>query len=93
MLAWPSRGLRLRIPEPDQVVGGRDEEEVPLDAISATVAQLAQVPDRLHPAEDLFDALAHPLTHSVPGMPRRAAIDCWRSLKTDQPDAVLLTEN
>lgn len=56
VLACPSRGLDRQVPEPDQIVGGRDEEDVPLDPIAAAMAQLAQPAHRLHSAYDLFDA-------------------------------------
>ena len=35
----------------------------------------AQAAHGLHPAEDLFDPLAYPLTHRVAGMPRGAAVE------------------
>ena len=67
VLAWPSRGLGRQVAEPDQVVGGGDEEELPLDPVAATVPQLAEAADGLHPPEDFFHALAHALTHDYPG--------------------------
>lgn len=55
-------GGRLRqVPDAHQVVRGGREPEDPPDPGSAAVAQLAKQPDRLHPAEDYFDALANPL--------------------------------
>src|SRR5260221_2837862 len=38
------------------------------------MTELAQPADRLHPAEDFFDALAHALTDVVAGVPRRPSV-------------------
>src|SRR5512138_1619531 len=60
---------------PDQIVGGGGEEEDPVHPVDAPVPQLAQLAHRLHPAEDLFNPFAHPLTHGIPRVPRRAPVD------------------
>src|SRR5271169_4064487 len=66
---------REQIADADQVVGRRSERKHPADSIDSAVAQLVQKADRLLPAEDLFHALARPLTDGVPGVPGRAPID------------------
>lgn len=71
-LSCSSRGVGQQVPKPDQVVGGGDEEEVPLDPLTTAVPQLAQAADGLHPGEDLFDALPHMLTHGIARMSRRS---------------------
>src|SRR5260370_41536940 len=58
----------------DQVVRRRGEEKLPVHTGSATMTELAQPADRLHPAEDFFDALAHALTDVVAGVPRRPSV-------------------
>src|SRR6267143_5695813 len=54
-----SRGLG-QIPDADQVIDRQAEDEHPVHPCPAAVPCLAQQPDRLEPAEDLFDALALP---------------------------------
>src|SRR5262249_61330298 len=69
---------------------------------AASVASLAQTAHRLHPAEGFLDALADPLTDSVPGMasgprverrtprPREVLRHVWRDLEfTARGDAVV----
>src|SRR3990172_705715 len=63
----------------DQVVDRRREDEDPVDFRLAPVAGLAQQPDRLQPAEDLLDPLAHPLADLIAGMPGRASVDGARA--------------
>jgi hypothetical protein len=61
------RGLH-EIAHPHQVVHGRGEGEQPADSLHTTEFDFAQHPDRLQPAEDLFDPFALLLTHGVAGM-------------------------
>lgn len=67
-------GPRQR-PQADQVVHGGHEQELPFDLVGATMPQLAQSPDRLHPSKHFLDAFAMALTGLVPAMPRGAGID------------------
>ena len=46
-----------------------------LGAVEAAIASTAQAAHGLHPAEDLFDPLAHPLAGRVTGMTRGAAVE------------------
>src|SRR5438477_6171271 len=46
-----------------------------LRAVDAFEASLSETADRLHPSEDLLDALADALAHGVAGEPRRACVD------------------
>src|SRR6266852_8995792 len=65
----PRSSRRLgEVAEADQVVDRQAEDEHPVHASPAAMARLAQQPDGLEPAEDLFDALAFPLADSVPGV-------------------------
>ena len=43
---------RLQIPQPDQVIGGGGEGELPIHQGDAAMPELAQAADGLHPAED-----------------------------------------
>src|SRR6266404_694721 len=61
-----SHGLR-QVADADQVVHRQAEDEYPAHSRLAAVPRLAQHPDGLQPAEDLFHALALPLAHLVPG--------------------------
>src|SRR3990170_8544096 len=63
----------------DQVVDRRREDEDPVAFRLAPVAGLPQQPDRLQPAEDLLDPLAHPLADLIAGMPGRASVDGARA--------------
>src|SRR2546422_8959883 len=70
-----------QIADADQVVDRQPEDEHPADPRPAAVAHLAQQPDGLEPAEDLFDALAFPLAHPVAGGARGAPIDRTRTIR------------
>lgn len=60
---------------PHQVRRRHRELEVLIDAPDAPVDGLTDAPDRLAPAEVLFDALAHDLAEPVTGVPGRARVD------------------
>src|SRR5712692_316883 len=64
-----------QLPHSYQVVSGRREDEDPVDAFGAAMAQLAQQAHRLQPAEDLFDPFAFLLSDLIARVARRAAID------------------
>src|SRR5260370_10155510 len=66
---------RGEVSHSDQVVGRRGELEHPADQIRPSMSGLAHQPDCLHPAEDLFDALAFLLAHGVTGMTRDSAVN------------------
>ncbi len=66
---------RHQLPHSHQVVCCRREDEDPVDARGAAVTQLAQQPDCLQPAEDLFDPLALLLADLIAGVARGATID------------------
>src|ERR1700692_2374353 len=69
-----SRGLRQERARGDQVVPRRGEGHDPIDEFAATMPQLPQPADGLHPAEDLFDQLPFLLADQVAGMPRGATV-------------------
>src|SRR2546425_3714841 len=86
---------RHKFPHSHQVVSRRREDEDPVHARRAAVAQLAQQADRLQPTEDLFDPFALLLADLIAGMARRASIDgrlavgvvlghVWRHLQVAQ---------
>src|ERR1019366_5547678 len=58
-----SAGTELR--DPQQVVGGADQVGGETGPLEASIARAAEVPDRLDPAEDLLDPLAHSLANCV----------------------------
>src|SRR5215475_11857749 len=66
---------RLERPHPDQVVGRRCEQKLPVDAGAAAMTELAQPADRFHPTEDFFDAFSRHLADRVAGMARGPAIE------------------
>ena len=66
---------RLQIPQPDQVIGGGGEGELPIHQGDAAMPELAQAADGLHPAEDLFHEFSFPLTHVIARMPRGPTVD------------------
>src|SRR5229473_8135152 len=70
-----SCGGRAESGDAEQVVGGGHQMGMQLGALEATIASTAQAADGLHPAEDLFDPLADPLTDGVAGMSRGAAAE------------------
>ncbi len=70
-----------QVADADQVVRCQAEDEHPAHSTSAAVAGLAQEPDGLEPAEDLFDTLAGPLAHLVAGVTRGARIDRTRTVR------------
>lgn len=57
-----------KIAHPHEVIHGRSEGEQPANPLYATEFDFAQQPDRLQPAEDLFNPFALLLTHGVAGM-------------------------
>lgn len=63
---------------PHQVIDDRRTGEHPSSPRHPAIASLAQQLDRFHPAEDLFHALAFPLTRGLTRMASRPAIDCTR---------------
>src|SRR6266496_2523748 len=69
-----------QVADADQVVRCQAEDEHPAHSTSAAVEGLAQEPDGLEPAEDLFDTLAGPLAHLVAGVTRGARIDRTRTV-------------
>src|SRR4051794_30554898 len=68
-------GLASNVRSTDQVVGGRGEGHDPIDQFAATVPQLAQPADGLHPAEDLLNQFPFALTDGVARMTGRAPVD------------------
>ena len=56
------------IAHPHQVVHGRCEGEQPADSLHTAQFDLPDQPDRLQPAEDLFDPFPLLLTHGIAGM-------------------------
>src|SRR5262249_58825328 len=70
-----SGGRRHELRHPEQVVRRGDEVGPEAGAGEAAVATLAPAPDRLAPAEDLFDPLPRALAQRVARMPRGAAIE------------------
>src|ERR1700730_2240085 len=64
-----------QFPHSYQVVSGRREDEDPVDAFSAAMAQLAQQAHRFKPAEDLFNPFALLLTDLIAAVTGGAAID------------------
>src|SRR5450759_3784594 len=64
-----------QFPHSYQVVSGGREDEDPVDAFGAAMAQFAQQADRLQPAEDLFDPFALLLTDLITRMPGGASVD------------------
>ena len=54
-VARRSRRPRQQRPQADQVICRGGEGHDPVDPVTAAVSQLAEAPDRLHPAEDLLD--------------------------------------
>src|SRR5918996_5324305 len=65
--------------EPQQIVGGADQIGIELRARDSAEAGLAQAPDCLHPAKDLFHALAMALAERITGMTGGAPIQARRS--------------
>ena len=70
--------LRGQVSDAHQVVRREREREHPIDAPRAPVTRLAHQPDRLEPAEDLFDPLAPSLAHGIPGMVSGATVNGTR---------------
>src|SRR5690349_19782145 len=68
-------GYRRQVSDSDQVVSRGRELEDPAHQLQASVPRLAQQPDSLQPAEDLFDSFAFLLTNSIARMTGRAAIN------------------
>src|SRR5438477_12762225 len=66
---------RLERSHPDQVVGRRREQKLPVDAGTSAMTELAQPTDRFHPAEDFFDAFPRHLADRVAGMASGPAIE------------------
>src|ERR1700704_4756020 len=70
-----SRGPRQRCAQADQVIGCRREGHDPIDELTATMPQLAQPADGLHPPEDLLDQLPLLLADRVAGMTQGPIIE------------------
>lgn len=60
---------------PHDIAGRHGELERLVDTLESAVHRLSYPPDRLRPAEVLFDALAHDLAGSVAGVTNRSSID------------------
>src|SRR6266542_4686695 len=58
-----------------EVVGGHDQVARQFGACHATEARATEATDRLHPAEDLLDALTKPLAQAVADVPRGATVN------------------
>src|ERR1019366_4223919 len=56
---------RIATATAQQVVGGAAQIGGETGPLEASIARAAEVPDRLYPAEDLLDPLAHSLAHRV----------------------------
>src|SRR4029453_3894195 len=67
---------RAQVPNPHEVVSDQSEREDPVCPEQAAVANLPRHAHPLQPAEKLFDALPHSLTHLVSRSSCGAAIDC-----------------
>jgi len=63
-----SRRRSEQLGQPDQVVGGHGEGELPVDLGQSAMARLAQPGHRFGPAERLLDALADAQADRVAGM-------------------------
>ena len=68
------RRFGYQLSHPYQVVGCRRESKDPPDPVNSSMTSLAHHPDRLHPAEDFFDALPRALTDRIADMSRRPMI-------------------
>src|SRR5712671_3639579 len=66
---------RGQISQPNEVVRGDGEGEHPLHTLQAAMTELPQSANGLQPAEDLFHALALPLTDLVARMARGPLVD------------------
>jgi hypothetical protein len=64
-----------QISNANQVISGGREDENPVDAFAAAMAQLAQQAHRLQPTKDLFDPFAFPLTDLITRMSGGATIN------------------
>ncbi len=69
------RCRRLQAADPEQVVGGADEQGGMLRPCETSEAGLAQAAHTLEPAEALFHPFAKPLAQGVADGPRGAAIE------------------
>src|SRR5215831_15155142 len=69
-----SCGLLGQIPDAHQVVHRCRECEEPVHAARPPLPQLPHQPDRLEPAEDLFNELALLLARQIAGVARGAAV-------------------
>src|SRR6266702_7412627 len=90
---------RREPPQPQQVVGGPDEQRVQLGPRTAYEPTLAQTADRLRPAPDFLDQLPPALTQHVAAMAGGPAIQPWgaaageqRDVRADSSGADLLNE-
>src|SRR5579864_539238 len=64
-LAGDSIPAGTELCDPQQVVGGADQVGGETGPFDAPIARATEVADRLDPAENLLDPLAHALTHHV----------------------------
>ena len=65
--------------DPQQVVSGADQVGGETGSLDAPIARAPEVADRLDPAEDLFDPLAHSLAHRVSRPIGGAMVECRAS--------------
>src|SRR5579863_6342277 len=71
----PSCGLSEESSNSQQVVGSTEHVGRELVAMEPLEPGLAEVADRLHPAEDLLDPLSEPLADRIARVPSRARVD------------------
>ncbi len=75
LATWSSRGARSQRPPSYEVVRRRGEGHDPIHLATATMMELAQQADGLHPAEGLLDLLPASLPERIPWMSRGASVD------------------
>lgn len=71
----PLCGHRQEIAHPDQVVGGRPQDEDPVHEGHAPMMELAELADGLQPPEDPLHPFPAALAQSIARVPGRPAID------------------
>jgi hypothetical protein len=80
--SWGNLSEQFR--QPNEVVGGHREGELPIDLEKPAMPHLAQAGHRLGPAEGLLDAFADALRERIAGMTGDAVID--RRVSWVKPD-------
>src|SRR3990172_10262030 len=63
------------VADPDQVVPGRGEDEIPVDFVLPPMADSLHPADGLQPSEDLLHPFADTLADGIAGVPGRPPID------------------